>query len=269
MPGSLFCGPRHRIGSTKVLETGLMNSYRKLCTAFYDLDKPAPPPEALDFYRNYARQSSGRILEPMCGSGRFLLPLLAEGYAVDGVDASPYMARACRERGAQRGLDPVVYEQSLDRLDLPSRYGLVFIPAQSFCLLTDLREASAALSRLHAHMESEAPLVVEVERLVPFTPEPWRGRWVERPEDGAQIVISLLSRFDAPHRTVESIHRYELFHEGRLLETEWEQLNVRMYEPAEFRTLLAGSGFIDIQQLDERGPLPFAGEAMVFECRRP
>ena len=92
---------------------GCVNSYRKLSTEFYDIDKPAPPPEALDFYRNYALQSSGRILEPMCGWGRFLLSLLAEGYAVEGVDASPDMARACRERGAQRGLDPTVYEQFL------------------------------------------------------------------------------------------------------------------------------------------------------------
>ena len=71
-----------------------MNSYRKLCTEFYDLDKPAPPPEALALYRTYARQASGCILEAMCGSGRFLLPLLAEGYAVEGVDTSPNMIRA-------------------------------------------------------------------------------------------------------------------------------------------------------------------------------
>ena len=244
-----------------------MNSYRKLCTEFYDLDKPAPPPEALALYRSYASQASGCILEPMCGSGRFLLPLLAEGYAIEGVDASPDMIRACREHGARRGLRPTVYEQLLEELDLPHRYGLVFIPAGSFGLLTDVPRASTALARIHAHMEADALLVVEVERPVPFTSERWRGRWVERPGDGARIAISQLTRYDEARSVLESIHRYELFRDGQLLETEWEELNVRLYEPAEFRTLLAGSGFVDVRQLDDAGP----GEdgAMLFECRRP
>jgi len=246
-----------------------MSSYRTLCTEFYDLDKPAPPPEALAFYRTYASETSGRILEPMCGSGRFLLPLLAEGYAVEGVDASLHMARACRKRGAERGLAPIVYEQLLERLELPHRYGLVFIPAGSFCLLTDLPTARAALARLFAHMEGDAPLVVEVERLVPFTPEPWRGRWVERPEDGGRIVISQLTRYDAVRRVLESVHRYELIRDGRLLETEWEELNVRLYEPAEFGTLLADNGFVDVRQLDEAGRSVADDSAMLFQCRRP
>jgi SAM-dependent methyltransferase len=246
-----------------------MNSYRKLCTEFYDLDKPAPPPEALALYRAYARQASGCILEPMCGSGRFLLPLLAEGYSVEGVDTSPDMVRACREHGARRGLKPIVYEQFLEELDLPHWYGLVFIPAGSFCLLTDVSRASAALARIHAHMEADALLVVEVERLVPFTPEPWRGRWVERPGDGARIVISQLTRYDGARSVLESIHRYELFRNGQLLETEWEELNVRLYEPAEFGALLAGSGFVDIRQQDDAGRSQAGDSAMLFECRRP
>ena len=50
-----------------------MNSYRRLCTEFYDIDKPRPPDEAFAFYRGRAEQVKGPILEPMCGSGRFLL----------------------------------------------------------------------------------------------------------------------------------------------------------------------------------------------------
>ena len=244
-----------------------MSSYRKLCTEFYDLDKPGPPPEALAFYRAYAQRASGSILEPMCGSGRFLLPLLAEGHPVEGVDASPDMIRACREHGARRGLDPIVHEQWVESLDLPQRYALVYIPAGSFCLLTDASRVRTALARLHAHMKADAPLVVEVERRVPFAPEPWRGRWVERPADGARIVISQLTRFDEARSVLESIHRYERFRDGQLLETEWEELNVRVYEPAEFGTLLADGGFVDVRQLDDAGRSEDG--TMLFECRRP
>jgi hypothetical protein len=118
-------------------------------------------------------------------------------------------------------------------------------------------------------MEPGAYLVVEVERLVPFEPAPWDGRWVERPADGARIVFSWLSRYEAANRTVHSLHRYELFREGRLLETEWEELSVRMYEPAEFGTLLRETGFANIRQLDKAARSPFDDDAIVFECRRP
>lgn len=52
-----------------------IDTYRDLCTQVYDLSKPEPPEEAYTFYRVYASNAKGPILEPMCGTGRFLLPL--------------------------------------------------------------------------------------------------------------------------------------------------------------------------------------------------
>jgi SAM-dependent methyltransferase len=99
-----------------------MNSYKTLCTEFYDIDKPNAPEEALNFYLHYAEKANGPILELMSGSGRLLIPLLERQYDVDGQDASPYMLRACQERCRNKGLTPVLYEQFLDRLDLPRQY---------------------------------------------------------------------------------------------------------------------------------------------------
>ena len=64
-----------------------MNSYKKICTEFYAIDKPNAPTEALEFYLRYAQKAKGLILEPMCGSGRFLLPFLEHGFSIDGMDA--------------------------------------------------------------------------------------------------------------------------------------------------------------------------------------
>jgi hypothetical protein len=64
-----------------------MNSYKTLCTEFYDIDKPNAPKEALNFYLHYVEQANGRILEPMSRSGRFLIPLLERQYDIDGLDA--------------------------------------------------------------------------------------------------------------------------------------------------------------------------------------
>src|SRR5678816_1813672 len=88
----------------RFLETHRMNAYRKLCTEFYDIDKPTAPNDALELFTHHARQAGSPILEPMCGSGRFLVPLRQRGFDIDGIDASPEMLQACRDKCARLGI---------------------------------------------------------------------------------------------------------------------------------------------------------------------
>lgn len=76
--------------------------YKGLCTEFWDLDKPKPPAKEYAFFREYVAQSSGPILEPMCGTGRYLIPLLEEGFNVEGFDASSHMLHALRSKCAKK-----------------------------------------------------------------------------------------------------------------------------------------------------------------------
>ena len=80
-------------GSTTTVTPG---SYGRLCTEFYDLDKPEPPLEELERYARYAARAEGPVHEAMCGSGRFLLSLLARGFDIDGSDSSQQMLAASR-----------------------------------------------------------------------------------------------------------------------------------------------------------------------------
>jgi SAM-dependent methyltransferase len=249
-----------------------MNSYKKLCTEFYDMDKPNAPTKAFEFYLHYAQQAKGSILEPMCGSGRFLLPLLEHGFSIDGVDASDDMLQACRENGKLRRLTPNLFKQFLHQLELPQRYDLVIIPAGSFCLITDPLEIQESLRRLYAHMVPGATFVLEIERLMPRASqdEPWGGRWVNR-SDGAKIVISWLSHYNPTERVSHSLHRYELIKDGQLLETEWEEFDVRLYEIGEFSTLLESAGFTTVRTLKGYGnnALDDTDDSIAFECVRP
>ena len=133
-----------------------MTSYQKLCTEFYDIDKPRPSKDALDFYLGYATEACGPILEPMCGSGRFLMPLLELGLDIEGVDASPQMLQACRNRCTKRGLTPILYEQFIESITLSKQYNLVIIPASSFCLVTGQEDVEESLRRIHALMNPKA-----------------------------------------------------------------------------------------------------------------
>jgi hypothetical protein len=248
-----------------------MNSYKKLCTEFYDIDKPNAPEDALEFMLHYAGQARGPILEPMCGSGRFLIPLLERGFDVDGTDASPHMLHACREHCTRLGLMPKLYEQYLHELDVPRQYGLVMIPAGSFSLITDPAQVRESLRRIYDRMLPGAKLVLEIERCMGRASHswPWGGRWVER-ADGAKIIISWLGNYNAEERISRNIHCYEVIKDGELLETEFEEFNLRLYDPDEFRELLEAGGFKAIKMYkDYAFSAPDeADESLVFECSK-
>lgn len=249
-----------------------MDSYQQLCTEFYDIDKPNPPEDALAFYTGYAQNNQGLILEPMSGSGRFLLPLLKRGFRVEGMDASPEMLQACRSAATARGLSPVLYQQYLHELDLPCRYDLAFIPSGSFCLLTSLVEARESLRRIYRVLLPGARFVMEVERQMEETSSsgPWGGRWVTRP-DGARIVISWLSHFDAITHLKHSIHRYELVKNGQLLATEFEYFDLRFYSVPEIEMLLTETGFVEVRtgKPFSFAPLADTDDTIIVECRKP
>jgi len=249
-----------------------MQQYNRLSSEFYDLDKPDEPADAFHFYLEYAQAARGPILEPMCGSGRFLLPLLARGFDVDGVDASPSMLAACRARAAERQLTARLLEQKLEALELSRRYALAFIPAGSFGLISNEARALEALGRLYAALLPNGKLVLEVDRpaFETSTSWPWGGRWLKR-ADGALIVLSWLGQYAASQRISYSLHRYELVIDGRIVETEMEEFNLRAYEAQEFQVLLERAGFVDVKVLkafEQRAPDP-DDEGLVFECRRP
>ncbi|MGC4086854.1 MAG: class I SAM-dependent methyltransferase [Polyangiaceae bacterium] len=227
-----------------------MSSYGRLCTEFYDIDKPEAPPDALEYYLWQAEQARGPILEPMCGSGRFLLPLLARGFDIQGSDSSPHMLAACRANAERQGAHPRLRQETLSELAPGAGFGLIFVPSGSMCLLTDVDEVSRSLSAVRAALAPAGRFVVEVERKDPQRRTElagnWGGRWLQRP-DGAKLMISWLSQYSAATGVVSSVHRYELIREGKLLEQEFEDFELKLYELSEFRALLESAGFTQIK----------------------
>jgi SAM-dependent methyltransferase len=249
-----------------------ISNYRKLCTEFYDLDKPNAPAAALEFYLRQAKAANGPVLEPMCGTGRFLVPMREAGIDVDGTDGSPDMLQVCHRRLAEKGLSATICEQTLEGLAMPRQYSLIFIPVASFCLVTDLQQARQALARMYEALLPGGRLVIEIERDLgkESCSWPWGGRWITRP-DGAKIICNWLGHYDAEQRVSYSLGRYELVKDAQLVATEIEDFNIRYYGDEEIRGMLREAGFTDIcfYKLYADEPVAQGDAAMVAECRKP
>lgn len=218
--------------------------YKALCTEFYDLDKPTASTDALESYLRYAEEAKGTILEPMCGTGKFLIPLLEQGYEVMGFDYSPHMLELCRQKCVRLGLTPTLVEGSFEKNPITNTFNLIFIPSSSFCLLTTPSQIANALSFIAKRLNPGGKFVFEIETLwaVDEGQGIWNGKWVDKP-DGSKIVLSTLNQFDAQTNIQTVLCRYELWENNAVTRTEVEDFRMRFYEPSEIEYLLQQHGF--------------------------
>ena len=114
--------------------------------------------------RPFYLEAIGRFGEPVldvaCGTGRLLLDYLGQGIDIDGVDVSDDMLELCRAKAPDFGLQPRLYRQGMESLDLPRRYRSIIVPSSSFQLLLDPAAAREAMGRFFVHLEPGGALVM-------------------------------------------------------------------------------------------------------------
>ncbi|KTD67594.1 methyltransferase [Legionella santicrucis] len=248
-----------------------LDTYQNLCTEVYDLSKPNAPQNEYEFYRSYVIEAKGAILEPMCGTGRFLLPLIEEGFDVHGFDASQSMLQKLYAKARAKNLKPNVWYDFIENLNQSDRYQLIFIPTGSFGLITEKKNIQKALKTIYAHLGDKGLFVFETETLhaVPKELGIWRGsRWPK--EDGTLLLLSQLAILN--EEVCYSIGKYELIDNNSVLQTEVEEYKIRIYQDPSFLLhLLAEVGFSEVRLIKafNRQASPDETDAsIVFECRK-
>ncbi|HAU0263898.1 TPA: GNAT family N-acetyltransferase [Legionella pneumophila] len=248
-----------------------LDTYQSLCTEVYDLSKPNAPQDEYSFYRSYAEEAKGLILEPMCGTGRFLLPLAAEGFDVHGFDASQPMLERLHAKAKSKNLKPKVWHGFIEDLNQSDKYSLIFIPSGSFGLITEKADIQKAVKIIYEHLEDKGLFVFEVETLhaVPKELGIWRGtRWPK--EDGTIILLSQLAMLD--EEICYSIGKYELIDNNHVIQTEVEEYKIRIYQDLSFLlNLLNEVGFSNVRTVkafDRNASPNETDESIVFECRK-
>ena len=212
----------------------------------------------IGFFR--ADAAAGRpALDLGCGSGRLLVPWVADGLDVDGVDPSADMIDACRAAARAVGREPALYVQPTHRLDLPRRYGAV-IMCGSFGLGVTRAQDLEGLRRVRAHLRPGGLLALDYE-IAEFDADRWRA-WRPRPADGSPPAhagrrlgpdgfhYALRHRVVAldldAGRVTRELQAWQ-WRDDDLVGHETHELVVNVYSSAEIVALLAEAGFDDVR----------------------
>lgn len=135
---------------------------------FYDADMGSFEDD-LPLYFEFAYRTEGPVLDAMCGTGRVLVPLAEQGYAVTGLDVSAAMLRLTQRKAEERNLESRMHlvQGDIRSFDLEQQFGLVVVPLNSFMHLETIDDQLAALQCLRQHLRHDGLLVLDL-----FNPTP-------------------------------------------------------------------------------------------------
>jgi hypothetical protein len=226
-----------------------MAAYGRLCTIFYDTDKPRAAEAEVAWYASRLPRDAGAAVELMAGSGRLLLPLLERGFHVHGVDASAAMLASCAERLKTAALDTALFRQDIAALNVPFRYAAAILAAGSFQLLTNPIAARGALERIRAHLVDPGLLLVDLYMPAEATHRPGAPDVHVRTvtlEDGTRIALRSEVDVTVEAKRIDIRSRYEHRNRTALLAREDETLAITWYDEDEITELLREAGYRDI-----------------------
>ena len=220
------------------------------------------------FFLDVVKKYGQPVLDVGCGTGRILLDFMQQRIDIEGVDNSPDMLSLLNQKAEKLNMKPTVYQQEMDKLDLPRKYQTILVPSSSFQLLLDENLPRLAIKRFHEHLLPGGVVAMPFMTLWkegdPLEIEATRE--VIRPEDGATIRRSSFIRFDPDTDLEHTIDRYEIIQDGNRITSEAHHQSpaTRSYTQEQAVELYEEAGFKNIQVLHEFTFEPASPEDMTF-----
>lgn len=247
-----------------------LDSYYHLSTQFYDLEKPHATSDELAWYMNYALEAQGPILEPMCGTGRYIIPMLEKNLDVEGFDASEHMLRALHNKCLEKNLTPTISQCFIQDFKSERNYAFIFIPSGSFGLITNRDDVKRCLQNIYDHLIPGGKFVFEIDTPQAITaPLNMWNKSTYKKSDGTIIIGHQRPTYNRTAQIVTITCHYEQKDQTGLIASESEKVQLRLYKRYEIDPLLKeiGFSFITYKAYHKTEAHEF-DSTLVYECSK-
>ena len=106
--------------------------------------------------------SSGGVLDLACGPGRHAVPLAQRGFAVTGVDVSPFLLDRARQRATTAHVEIEWVQSDMRRFERPDSFDLALLMFTSFGYFDSQDEDQQVLEKARLSLKPGAPLLLDL-----------------------------------------------------------------------------------------------------------
>ena len=242
------------------------NYYDSLCTEMYEILHKQAPQDELDFYLSYA-QKGMTIFEPLCGSGRFLVPFMERGFQIDGMDLSGKMLEKLKEKAP----DAKVVQGDLLEYASDRHYDYIFIPSGSVSLFTDMEQCRKIIAKLKQMLTPGGKLVFAVDTVADRCPDDsdYKVDISVKTKEGFDLLLKNKNYYDEKTQTQFSPSIYELYDGKVLLQNEPMDFQTHLYRSGEMESYLKEMGWHTVKTYStfrKETAVNDQCEMFLFEC---
>ena len=244
------------------------NYYGSLCTELYEILHKEAPEDELNFYLSYAEQGM-KILEPLCGTGRFLVPFMQKHLNISGVDSSKEMLQKLKEKQP----DAKVVQADISDYAPKEKFDYIFITSGSVSLFTDIVLCKKILNALKIILNPNGKFVFAVDTVANICPEDtsYRTDVVKETKDGHRLILKTKNHYDIESQTQFSPGLYELYDKDMLIQSELMDFQTHLYKFGEMEQYLKEIGFSNVITYASFSKKPASGDndgMFLFECTK-
>nr|WP_242844773.1 class I SAM-dependent methyltransferase [Clostridium botulinum] len=232
----------------------------------YELLHPVAPEDELQFYLQYAKDEM-KILEPLCGTGRFLVPFLKKGFNITGFDMSTEML----EQLYKKAPNAQVFESSIEKFCPKEKCDYIFITSGSFSLFLDEGTAFNVLVKMKEALASKGKFVFAAETTANIIPD--REEYLKncgvKTKEGYDIIFKSKSFYNKNKKILSTPSLYELYDGGNLLGKEEMDFRIKLYDFGELDKLILKAGFKGsyvFSDFKRSKPIDRNSETFLYEC---
>lgn len=219
------------------------NYYGSLCTEMYEILHEKAQQDELEFYLSYAEKGK-KILEPLCGSGRFLVPFLERGFDISGIDLSKEML----EKLKQKAPNAQVTQGDIEGYCSEEKFDYIFISSGSVSLFTDKSVCKNILYKMKELLKQGGKFVFAVDTVAARYSDDteYKVSISVKTKEGFDLILKAKNYYDEKSHIQFSPSIYELYNGAKLLHSEPMDFQTHLYEFGEMEQCLREIGFIQI-----------------------
>ncbi|KON87786.1 hypothetical protein AF332_13750 [Sporosarcina globispora] len=246
----------------------MITYYGELCTKMYESDKSMAEGAELNYYLSFVKDRKMKVLEPMCGNGRMLIPFMQHGIEIDGFDISEDMLKVCKEKAEKLNFNPNVFQEKIEEFKSAKQYDLIIIPYGSFSLLPDSLVNKSLQNLKNALHEGGKLLLTIVEKDSKIEEV---SEWTEtnrKKIDGQTIIEYRKIAYDDETKILHVQLKYDAVAYESIKKTELMNFPIRLYDPDEFDNVLNEIGYTQIAVHEVNYGYGDGESFSVYECTK-